>query len=181
MLKYLEYAWNTPGQVGDRLGHSHLPPRFATDITIRGLREQKFDRFIVHYHQPHSPYTTVALNDDRELCEHELKPFKYLKETGDRETVWELYIQDLRTVLDDVELLLNNANAERVVISSDHGESFGEYGVYGHPAGSFNPYVRTVPWATTVASDSGDYTPEWVADDSKERSVEDTLNALGYL
>lgn len=48
-------------------------------------------------------------------------------------------------VLDEVELFLNNINANKVVISSDHGETFGELGFYGHPAGCPHPVVKKVP------------------------------------
>ena len=39
-------------------------------------------------------------------------------------------------VLRHVQNLLNNHDAERVIISADHGEAFGEFGVYRHPVGN---------------------------------------------
>jgi hypothetical protein len=83
-----------------------------------------------------------------------------------------------------VELLLDNVDADRVVISSDHSEAFGEYGVYGHPIGALHPHVRNVPWAITTANDSGTYTPEIpcpsASDEVSRRDVDETLEALGY-
>jgi hypothetical protein len=63
-----------------------------------------------------------------------------------------------------VALLLENVDAERVVITADHGEGFGEYGVYEHPVGCPAPTIKRVPWATTTAADTGSYVPEDAAD-----------------
>ena len=79
-------------------------------------------------------------------------------------------------MLDDVEQLLDNIDADRVVISANHGEAFGEYGVYGRPIGALHPYVRNVPWAITTASGSGTYTPEIprpsASDETSNRDVD---------
>ncbi|MDZ7731077.1 MAG: hypothetical protein U5K37_09360 [Natrialbaceae archaeon] len=87
-------------------------------------------------------------------------------------------------MLDDVELLLENVDAETVAISADHGESFGEFWEYGHKTGSLNPYVRRVPWVETSATDTGTYTPTveppQEAESESDESVEESLEALGY-
>jgi len=146
-------------------------------------REENCDRLLLHYLQPHSPWVANALDEDRELERYEDDWWGYLTETGDRETVWEAYLDDLRYVLDDVELLLDNIDAEKVVISADHGEAFGEYGILGHKIGSLHPEVRKVPWAVTTAEDSQTYTPTVEEPDSSGMSLEDVdrqLEALGY-
>jgi hypothetical protein len=133
---------------------------------------------ILHYHQPHNPYAAKAMEEGRELFDYEMH-YRL-----DPERAWESYLADLRYVLDDVELLLNNIDADRVVISSDHGEAFGEYGIYGHPIGSLHPHVRKVPWAITSGQDSGEYTPETPhpseSKEASEQDVDETLKALGY-
>jgi glucan phosphoethanolaminetransferase (alkaline phosphatase superfamily) len=154
------------------------PPRYLTERAINVGRNHSFDRMILHYHQPHNPYAAKALEEDRELFEYETH-FRL-----DPKKAWESYLADLRYVLDDVELLLDNIDAERVVISSDHGEAFGEYGIYGHPIGSLHPHVRTVPWAVTTASDKGTLIPDilrpFESEEASDRDVDETLEALGY-
>ena len=87
----------------------------------------------------------------------------------------------LRWVLDDLELLLNNIDRNKVIITSDHGEAFGEYGIYMHHPGSLHPHVRNVPWSVTTATDNHEYQPDFNPESMSDRSVEDTLSALGYL
>jgi hypothetical protein len=182
-----EYLFNYES-VGDEgpLGHEEggTPPRYVTDRAIDVARDQDFDRMILHYLQPHPPYISEAFGEDRELQEHEKDWWGYLGRTGDRSTVWETYLDELRWVLDDVEVLLENLDAETVAISSDHGESFGEYWEFGHKTGSMNPKVRNVPWVETSATDTHTYTSEFDAP-SEEAStdsddVSDQLQALGY-
>ncbi|QHS18264.1 hypothetical protein GWK26_02825 [haloarchaeon 3A1-DGR] len=161
-----------------------------TDRGIAVSRDHDFDRVILHYLQPHPPYVANALADDRELEHHERDWWGYLGETGDYETIWDTYLDELRYVLDDVELLLENVDAETVAISADHGEAFGEYWEYGHHTGSINPYVRKVPWVETTATDERTHTPNTEppaqqtdqndGEAADEESTEDRLEALGY-
>lgn len=92
----------------------------------------------------HSPiaYVSNALEEQRELHKYERNPFEYLEFGGKRKRVLKAYLDDLRYVLDDVEILLENIAAEHVVLSADHGEAFGECGVYGHPIGFLHAAVR---------------------------------------
>lgn len=149
-------------------------PRFTTDRAISSVRTQETEKMIVHYMYPHNPFP---------LAEEGLqKPFDKLKSGAvSRETVWDLYLENLRYVLDDVELLLENVDKDRVVITADHGEAFGEYGFYKHIIGCPLPCVRRVPWIRTSATDTESYQPEQEALPSQTVSVEDRLEGLGYL
>lgn len=180
------FQYESIGENG-RYGHPDgaTPPRYVTDRAISVAREGHFDRLILHYMQPHAPYVANAIAEDRDLEEWEgPRPLQYLRETGDISSVWSAYMDDLRYVLDDVELLLENVNADRVVISSDHGEAFGEYGIFGHAIGSLHPKVRTVPWAVTSGTDAGSYSPTIEPPDPEnrgvDRSTEEMLKTLGY-
>jgi hypothetical protein len=166
--------------IPDEYLHGRAPPRYLTDAAIRVGRDHDFERLILHYTQPHAPYIATAMEEGRDLHEHEREPFDYARRTGDRSTVYARYLDELRFVLDDVELLLENLDANRVVISSDHGEAFGEYGTYGHHAGSLNPYIRYVPWGVTTARDTGSHEPQRRAAKTESASVEQALEALGY-
>ena len=180
-LGRLEKLWSyEPTGVEGPYGHvdGATPPRYLTDRAIDVARTHSFDRMILHYHQPHNPYAAKAMEEGRELYDYETQF------SQDPDQAWKSYLADLRYVLDDVELLLKNIDAERVVISSDHGEAFGEYGVYGHPIGSLHPHVRTVPWAVTTATDERTHTPETLrpseSEEASNQDVDETLEALGY-
>ena len=158
----------------------HPGPEIITNETIRVGRENDASRVVAHYMQPHSPYLARA-SESEELLEYELHPFPYLKEGGDREKVWHAYINELDSALSEVNVLLENFEADRVVITSDHGEAFGEYRGYGHRAGSINPYIRRVPWVVTEAVDRNSRVPDFDDIIEVEQTRDDILEALGYL
>ena len=180
----IEHIWrhevtNERGPGGQTDGYT--PPRHVTDRGIAVSRNYDFDNVILHYMQPHHPYVAAAVTDGRELYEHEKEPWEYMRKTGDRGTVLETYLDELRFVLDDVETLLNNLDADAVAITADHGEAFGEHAVYEHHAGSLHPSVRRVAWVTTDATDSRSYTPQLDSSADSGRHAEDILEHLGYI
>ncbi len=164
------------------LGHTR--PRHVTDRAIVNARTENPDRLIVHYSHPHDPYVANAYAEDRkDLYEYEEDPWDYLKETGDFQTIWDAYIDNLRFILDEVEILLQNVDGDTVVISADHGEGFGgKWGVNHHPIAIPHPKIKRVPWAVTSATDTGSYIPSDNPDASKNvpDSVEDHLKALVF-
>jgi hypothetical protein len=189
------FCWPTWAIVdGDDFGHLEMvwqddhpegygvPPRPITDRTISIGREGDHDRLIAHYMQPHIPYIADAMREDREPTEDEARGWKRL-ESGDldADTHWDLYEKNLRLVLDEVGLLLENVDAERVAITADHGNVFGEWGTYGHPEGFLHPDVRVVPWVEASASDTGTHSPEIRREDDLSTSVEEHLEAMGYV
>jgi hypothetical protein len=161
--------------------HGHVRPRHVTDRAIANAREHDPERMIVHYSQPHAPYTADADAEGRdELYEYEKEPAEYLKNGGEFRTVWSAYLSNLRMVLDDVELLLENVDADVVAISADHGEAFGEWGVTEHPIAVLHPNVKRVPWTTTTAANEGTYTPS-LEPGTQTKQVEEHLRDMGYL
>lgn len=181
-LAYIDYAfeYDLPEDSIEEHPKGKTPPRYVTDRGITAAREQDLDRLILHYMQPHGPFAANAIAEDRDLVKHEVRPLRYLRNTGDMETVWEAYLDEIRFALDEVEIALNNIDAEKVVITADHGDAFGEYGIYGHTVGSLHPKVRTVPWAKASATDTETYTPMIEAKRETDDSTEDILEALGY-
>lgn len=163
----------------DRLGN--VPPRYITDRAVEIGRNESPKRFIVHYNQPHTPYLADAIATESTPAPFESNPFSMLR-SGElhREQAWNAYINNLRLVLNEVELLLDNLDAERVAISADHGEAFGEWGQYGHPNASPLPVVKKVPWVQTTAADTNTHTP---AEETQGTTtdIEDHLADLGYL
>lgn len=98
----------------------------------------------------------------------------------DIEHVLKLLLQ----ALEAVDTLLENLDAQRVAITADHGEAFGERhrGVrgYGHRAGTSHSAIRQVPWVTTTATDRETHDPE-IETASDDQDTEGRLSALGYL
>ncbi len=138
-----------------------VPPRVLTDYTIDIGRRKNPSRTIVHYMQPHGPYIAGAVTEDRDPTAIESDAWRSLRDgNASFETIWEMYIDNLRLVLDDIERLLDNIDAETVVITADHGEAFGEFGAHGHPEGFPHPVVKKVPWVVTTATDSQTEMPE---------------------
>lgn len=94
--------------------------------------------------------------------------------------MWTAYLNNLRLVLDSVETLLKNVDAETVAISADHGEAFGEWGVNRHPIAIPHPKIKRVPWTLMSATDTGEYEPA-TYDQRQPRAVTEHLEDLGYL
>lgn len=158
----------------------HPTPRIITDYTISMGREKQSNRVIAHYKQPHPPYDAEATLAERELKVFERHPFEYLHDGGARSKVWNAYINDLRAALDDIGVLLRNFSADRVIITADHGEAFGEFGVYSHRTGSFHPYVRQVPWISVSANDTETRNADIKQFDRNDPDVKQQLKSLGY-
>lgn len=171
-----------------------VPPRVVTDRAITTARNHDPERMVLHYMQPHQPY--------RELVERHPSWFSLGRPDGESSTrldkyvferlrdgeishdeMWEAYVDNLRWILDDLRVLLDNLAADTVVITADHGEAFGEYLCYSHQPGLPIPQLKRVPWATTTATDTGSHTPaDYETDDRlADEDVTDRLETLGYL
>lgn len=159
----------------------HPPPRFVTDRAVAIARSQDPERLLVHYRPPHAPYTAGAIAGGREPMDHEKDPFGALRDGVDHELVWAAYLDELRRGLDEVARLLGNVDADRAIVTADHGEAFGEWGVYGHPMGMVHPAVRRVPWVKATAVDTETSEPSLApASQSDTRDVDEHLQRLGY-
>lgn len=174
---------------GPASGHGDRPhpsAQLVTDLSIEHGRQNNPERLIVHYIQPHYPYYSAIESGEREeLADWEKFPFNNLR-FGEisKATVWNRYMTELYSALKAIGILLRNYDAERVAITADHGEAFGEsyLGVrgYKHRVGMLHPKVRRVPWAITSATDTGERTPD-VNVKSSNQSREEMLKSLGYL
>lgn len=173
------YAWDEPGTV---------PPRAVTDRTITAARTGDAERIIAHYMQPHCPFIPAPeLSHGKEL-EHfwEGQPWHDVwghLANGDvtLADVWEGYRENLKLALNDIGLLLENVDAERVVVTSDHGNAIGEWGVYGHPKKVTLDCLRKVPWVETTAHDTETHTPSTDTTGEREQTKKEQLRALGYV
>jgi len=151
-----KYAWDDD--------HGTIPPAAITDRAISHAREGDPDRLVVHYMQPHHPFVPDPLDGDDGLVRagshsNTANPWVALRQNEvSVERVWEAYRANLEYVLSEVESLLENVDG-RVAITADHGNLFGEWGLYGHPLSTPVPALLTVPWAETTAMDRQTRTP----------------------
>lgn len=173
------YAWDEEAGT--------VRPRPITDRAITHGRNERFNRMIVHYMQPHVPFLRSASSPNSTLDNfgggpnHVLDDWWKIKRGEKTEPeVWEDYKDNLRSALDDVELLVENVDADRLIISSDHGNAVGEYKIYGHPEVPL-PCLRKVPWCEITTDDSGRYQPVLnEPSDEAELDIKDRLRSLGY-
>jgi hypothetical protein len=183
---------DTPWISGQDERYDMVPPRFMTDRAIHINRNRQPDKFIIQYYQPHKPYLRSAIKEQRPATAFETEPYEARKRGEiSSEELWEMYLDNLRLVLDEVEILLKNIDAHQVVLTADHGELLGELGIYGHPQGILHPKLRRVPWVRMTASDEETYEPcpdhtrhigerdFWGGNDHEE-AVNEQLEALGY-
>ena len=179
-----KYAWN------EELGT--VPPSAVTDRAIATARGRAPDRLVVHYMQPHHPFIADPIADDEGLARTSahsdtVSPWVLLRR-GEitTEQVWNAYEATLRHVLPEVATLVTNVDGQ-VAITADHGNLFGEGGLYGHPMHTPVPALLTVPWATTTGGGARSHDPTldppeplpvsrvYGAESDRER-----LDALGY-
>jgi hypothetical protein len=181
-LAAVDHVWRTGWD--DDLGT--VPPRPVTDAAIRHLREGA-ERAVVHYMQPHYPFRSAP-----DLGRMERDDFGTPSLDDDvwtrlqvgavsREDLWAAFVDNLRWVLDDVSVLLSNADADRVVLTADHGNAFGESRIYGHPSGIAIDPLRRVPWVETTATDEGTHEPATAVEAAEDGDVTDRLRDLGYV
>jgi len=158
-----------------------------TDRAINLGRSSSASRMIVHYMQPHFPSVPKSVFDSGidlqnigEKWENSVWE-QYLRGRLTKEEIWEAYNENLKYVLESLDTLLHNIDADKCVITADHGNAFGEKGYYGH-GGYPVDAVREVPWCETVATDSGDYQPQVAPPkDSGNSEVKSRLESLGYI
>jgi len=174
-----KYGWD------DELGVVH--PDFVTDRAVDVARSDVGDRLLVHYMQPHFPSLRQpelgSKIDPEENSWINSVWDKLEKGEIDYDTVWKAYRDNLRDVLKSVETLLRNHDASKVIITADHGNGFGEGGVYGHPGHRAHRVLWEVPYCATEATDKGTYTPEHTRErtETTDDDVEKRMEALGYL
>jgi hypothetical protein len=168
------YAWD------DDMGT--VPPRPVTDAAIN-IMNKNYQRVIIHYMQPHFPSIPVDLEYKMSKDIGESDNWIWDTESKDKEfrnKTYTAYQENLRYVLDEVDILLNNSDSDRVVITADHANAFGEHGIWGHPKNQPAPIVLRVPWIVTEATDTGEYQPASNIKSESSVSLTDRLEALGY-
>ncbi|ELZ99805.1 hypothetical protein C439_12554 [Haloferax mediterranei ATCC 33500] len=162
--------------------YRYVPTKYINERAIAAKQQIDPERLVIHYQQPHDPYAHEALSEGRELTEYEKKPLRHLaRGECSREKAWGDYIQELRAGLDGVEDLLESIDADKVVITADHGEAFGEYNIHRHPLGIPIPELRRVPWVETSAERMKDVDVNYNFESDKMGTKDEILDHLANL
>lgn len=160
-----------------------VPADVITDRAIYHGRETKAERIIVHYMQPHFPSIPNSLGfqmDIEQFGEESVPVWDAIREGRvSKERAKDAYLANLRYVLNWVEKLKDNIDANKLVITADHGEAFGEWGELGHSHKPI-PILRRVPWVELSASDSGQFSPT-IEPHEGDSDIKRRLQSLGYL
>lgn len=120
------------------------------------LRKKLSKRNIVWYMQPHYPwigYRDLSLKLLNEVTWHDFTPKDLVREgikhKGiSRHDIIKAYLDNLRKALKATSTLVREIRDRftgKIVITSDHGELLGEYGLYLHPHYEL-PQLCIVPW-----------------------------------
>ena len=181
-LRHVEEVWAHSWSDEDRTVRAEA----VTDYAVRAGRETDAERYVVHYMQPHHPFVGhPELNEGigfREDADYDHVWEKLRRGDVALADLWRGYRANLRYVLDSVETLLSNFDAERAVVTADHGNAVGEYGIYGHPMYVPIPALKRVPYCRTSAEDRGGLDPavDLSTGATADEGVEERLRDLGY-
>lgn len=132
----------------------------VTDRAVDCWRAGLGDRMIVHYAQPALPSISPTVHSSPR----------------------EIYRDRLEYALESVEVLVASVDAERLVVTADHGLQFGTRGLPGHLSGGPRS-TREVPWVELTARDTSGYEPltrQQEAGEPDTEYVRELLTSLGY-
>jgi len=184
------HVWKDDWDEDDRT----VRPSVMNDRVLEVHEQYPNKRLLAHYIPPHQPFvgeTGKSIPHGTRFCGDtiEVDPEKPNVWRGlrrgefEKETVWKAYRENLELALPAVRLMLE-ALPGRTVITSDHGNAFGEYGFYGHPILRHVACLIEVPWHVYDDRErkeivAGDTTESGVTVD--ETVVADRLGDLGYV
>lgn len=159
------------GELGLDFGATIHPDK-VNRRTLETADEYDDKRLIVHYFQPHAPFVGnldgTKKNPDEITGIHPGEPLA--RGMVSKEDVWNEYRENLAYVWHHARELASQLDG-KTVITSDHGELFGEWlrpfpiRGYAHPIGLRSPEIVDVPWA--------------VIDGDRRRIVDDSVRSIG--
>jgi len=132
-----------------------VPPEKVTIACIKMMKKYPNKRIISHYLQPHPPFLICSKNNfskyarfidkyvDINIKRNPARKYAKYSEV-EIELIQKGYIKNLMIVLKEVNKLLKEM-VGIIIITSDHGECFGEYALFGHPRVYIKPLLE-IPW-----------------------------------
>lgn len=195
-LPYLDEVWSDQWKTREDL--PTVLPEIVTDRAMWAWERRErlgFEQLVVHYMQPHIPFRSHPewspgwsnkLQFGKPLDQYGKKDDWAKLRDGEleRSEVWAAYADNLRWVLGEVERWAETTGA-RILVTADHGNGMGEWGIYGHPPESGAGVLREVPWVVTDGRDERpmDYDLQGdppVIDTTGGDERQARLEALGY-
>lgn len=148
-----------------------VPPDYVVEVGTQAMIENPNKRIIIQFLQPHYPYRKTPKMTHKKL-RHIIgnvidrfsmttiyqkvrikmgytnfrNPEAYTRHKELIQELIELYEDNLDWALENIASLLKRIKNKKVVITSDHGEAFGEDGNFFHLSNIKSDAVRTVPF-----------------------------------
>jgi len=167
-----------------------VPPKEMVEATQQAHEKYPKKRIIAHFLQPHYPFIGglghqikhgTVTGDGVLQEERDAKSIWDRLEAGEisADLVWNAYIENLELVLPKVETLVGTING-KIVITSDHGNIFGKWGVYGHPPKTYLTDLVEIPWLEPTFDRRRKIIAEETTTAIPTNDVTDQLRDLGY-
>jgi len=170
-----------------------VPPEAMAERVRETVREYPNKQVIAHFVQPHYPF----IGDNGRAMQSEITAKSGLEsEIVDEMSIWdhlsagnvseskvhEAYVENFKFVNEHVADLVDDIDG-KTVVTSDQGNSFGRWGVYGHPPKKFLDELVSVPWLEPPydarrSIKKGNGTD--MESSANSNAVEERLEDLGY-
>jgi len=131
----------------------HFRPEHAFDTLLKCLKKSSNLKFIIHLYQPHAPYVFDKLIAEiyvKDFFKGDVDFWKFVQQgLIPIERVVKAYIKNLLFVTFVILEYFPKLKNLKILISSDHGELFGEHGFFNHPCpknlGKAEEIIKLVP------------------------------------
>lgn len=119
-------------------------PGYVREHAVDTISQYPDSRAIIHFMQPHAPFIVDSVSHLQD--QYDSVGIEALREEGySWKEIREIYSENLELVLEEVEKLIDDLDG-KIVITADHGELLGEYGIKGHPPGVYFKDLIEIPW-----------------------------------
>lgn len=171
--------------------HRTVLPESMAEAAIDAADSYPNKRLVVHFMQPHTPFLDreSVFPDDhgvtKGLLDESKEELRTMARLVGRDTVRTAYRRTLEVAVDAVERTITALDG-KTVVSSDHGELFGERvpplftRLWGHKSGIRHPALVEVPWAIADGNRRRIVDEGVSTTDSDTDKIESQLEALGY-
>ena len=129
-----------------------VPPKEVTKAVLKLTKKFPDKKMIIHFLQPHHPFVGRKKIIHDKTKKPIFKKFDlktdwdvFISGLVSRKEFWQAYKDNLKLVMKEVMKLTQKLKG-KVVLTSDHGNALGEYGIYEHPEGVRIEELVKVPW-----------------------------------
>ena len=130
-----DYGWD------DKL--DKVPTKKVNQAALKTKKDYEDKRMIIHYLQPHEPWIGKSKLKENFYLKKNLRGAHIKKPNLSKAK--KAYKDNLKLVLKYVSDLVKNLDG-KIIITADHGESFGEKLIFEHFSGVYTKSLTEVPW-----------------------------------